>query len=79
MPPSQVALSARGDEVVAAWDDRPAQGTRRLALARIGADGEMVRMQGGEGRIPALETRGGAALVAWHDRQAVRAAWIGGR
>jgi hypothetical protein len=79
VPPSQVALSARGDEIVAAWDDRPEKGIRRLALARIGADGEMVRVQGGEGRIPALEARGGAALVAWHDRQAVRAAWIGRR
>jgi hypothetical protein len=79
VPPSQVALSARGGEVLAAWDDRPAQGGRHIALARIGADGEMVRTQGGEGRIPALEANGDAGLVAWHDHQTVRAAWIGGR
>jgi hypothetical protein len=78
VPPSQVALSARGDEVIAAWDDRPAEG-RRLALARIAADGEMVRMQGGEGRIPAMDARGDGALVAWHDKQTIRAAWIARR
>jgi hypothetical protein len=79
VPPSQVALSADGDGVLAAWDDRPQPEGRRIALARIGADGGMVRVQGGEGRIPALDARAGAALVAWHDRQTVRAAWIGGR
>lgn len=79
VPPSQVALSARGGDVLAAWDDRPAPDGRHIALARIGADGEMVRTQGGEGRIPALEANGDAGLVAWHDRQTVRAAWIGGR
>lgn len=78
VPPSQVALSAYGAEVLAAWDDRPSQG-RRVALARIGADGAMVRMEGGSGRIPSMEARGDGALVAWHDRQTVRAAWIGGR
>jgi hypothetical protein len=77
--PSQVALSARGGEVLAAWDDRPVPGRRRIALARIDADGEMVRVQGGEGRIPSLEANCDAGLVAWHDRQTVRAAWIGGR
>jgi hypothetical protein len=75
VPPSQVALSARGADVLAAWDDRPAEG-RRIALARIGADGEMVRMEGGAGRIPSMEARGDGALVAWHDRQTVRAAWV---
>jgi hypothetical protein len=77
--PSQVALSADGDGVLAAWDDRPSREGRRIALARIGAEGGMVRVQGGEGRIPALEARDGAALVAWHDHQAIRAAWVGGR
>jgi len=74
VPPSQVAVSADGDEVLAAWDDRAGQGGRRVALARITAEGRMVRMDGVQGRIPALEAHRGGALLAWHDRQAVRTA-----
>lgn len=76
--PSRISLAAQGGEVLAAWDDRPAQGRHRVALARI-ADGRVARMESIDGRIPALESRGGVALVAVHDHQSVRAAWIGRR
>jgi hypothetical protein len=79
VPPSQVALSAIGGEVLMAWDDRPAQRTRRVALARITEAGELVRMDAVEGRIPALDARSAGALVAWHDSQTVRAAWVHSR
>jgi DNA-binding beta-propeller fold protein YncE len=68
LPPSQVALSPRGDGVLVAWDDRAEQG-RRVALARVEGDGGPVRIGEVEGRLPALE----ATLLAWHDRQTVRA------
>lgn len=74
VPPSQVSLSARGDEVLAAWDDRAQKGSRRVALARITAAGQLVRVGQVEGRIPALDAHGGGALLAWHDRQTVRTA-----
>jgi len=76
IPPSQVAFSPDGDGVLAAWDDRAERGSRRVALARIGASGELERMETVEGRLPALETGQAGALLAWHDRQAVRAARI---
>ncbi|HEX2208105.1 MAG TPA: sialidase family protein, partial [Longimicrobium sp.] len=75
IPPSRLAFTPDGDDVLAAWDDRPAQGTRRVALARV-TDGEVVRMDGMDGRIPALDSRNGSALIAVHDDRSVRAAWI---
>jgi hypothetical protein len=69
VPPSQAALSADGDGVLMAWDDR-ADGGRRVALGRVGRDGALVRLGSVDGRLPALES----TLLAWHDRQAVRAA-----
>jgi hypothetical protein len=79
VPPSQVALSADGGEVLVAWDDRPAQGGRHVALARVTESGEMVRMESVQGRIPALDAHAGGALLAWHDRQTVRAARLNRR
>lgn len=79
VPPSQVALSADGDEVLMAWDDRPAQGVRHVALARVTASGEMVRMESVQGRIPALDAHSRGALLAWHDRQSVRVARLSHR
>ena len=76
--PSQVALSPDGDGVMMAWDDRPEDG-RRVSVARVDGAGEMVRMGRVEGRIPALESTPAGALLAWHDRQTVRAARIGSR
>lgn len=71
--PSQVALAPDGDGVLLAWDDRP-DGGRRVAVARVGADGGLVRAGTVAGRLPALESAPAGALLAWHDRQAVRAA-----
>lgn len=76
--PSQVALAPDGDGVLVAWDDRPEQG-RRIALARVDGAGEMMRIGHVEGRIPALESTAAGALLAWHDRQTVRAARLGAR
>jgi hypothetical protein len=78
IPPSQVALTARGDDVLAAWDDR-AQGSRRIALARITAASEVVRIGQVEGRIPALDASDDGAVLAWHDTQTVRTARISAR
>jgi hypothetical protein len=75
VPPSQVSLTADGDGVLAAWDDRVEDGTRHIALARIGASGEPRRVGSMEGRLPALES----SVIAWHDRQTVRAARLTAR
>lgn len=76
--PSQVVLAPDGDGVLVAWDDRP-QGGRRVAIARVDGAGERVRMGTVDGRIPALESAGSGALLAWHDHQAVRAARLTSR
>jgi hypothetical protein len=76
--PSQVALAPHGDGVLAAWDDRP-EGGRHVALARVDESGALVRMGRVEGRIPALESSSAGAVLAWHARQAVRAARLGSR
>lgn len=73
--PSQVALAADGDGVLVAWDDRP-EGGRRVALARVDGAGKLARIGRVDGRIPALESSPAGALLAWHDRQAVRAARV---
>jgi hypothetical protein len=78
VPPSQVSLSPRGDGILLAWDDRP-DGGRHVALARVDREGRMTRIGAVEGRIPALESTPGGTLVAWHDRQAVRAARLADR
>jgi hypothetical protein len=76
--PSQVALAPDGAGVLVAWDDRPAQG-RHIAVARVDGAGKMMRIGAVEGRIPALESTTAGALLAWHDRQAVRAARLSAR
>ncbi|HEX6038614.1 sialidase family protein [Longimicrobium sp.] len=77
--PSQVSLTPRGDGVLLAWDDRPEDGGRHVALARVDGDGRMARIGTVEGRIPALESADGGALVAWHDHQTVYAARLATR
>jgi hypothetical protein len=76
--PSHAVLAADGDGVLAAWDDRRSEG-RRIAVARIGASGEVVRIGSVAGRLPVLEAGPGGALLAWHDRQAVRMARVAER
>lgn len=76
--PSQVALSPSGDGVLVAWDDRPAEG-RRVAVARVDGAGKLLRTGTVDGRVPALESAPSGALLAWHDRQAVRAARLTSR
>ena len=76
--PSQVALAPDGDGVLLAWDDRP-DGGRRVAVARVGDDGGLVRAGTVAGRLPALESAPAGALLAWHDHQTVRAARLTSR
>lgn len=72
VPPSQVALAAEGGRVWAAWDDRRQKpGTVRVAVVDGGAKPRVVGTVDG-GRSPALAAGPRAALLAWHDGQAVR-------
>lgn len=76
--PSQVSLSPSGKGILLAWDDRP-EGGRHVALARVDEEGRMTPIGTVEGRIPALESTGAGTLVAWHDKQTVRAARLADR
>jgi hypothetical protein len=76
IPPSLVSFAPDGDGVLAAWDDRAEGGTRRVAVARIGESGAPERVGAVDGRLPALESGATGALLAWHDRQTVRAVQI---
>jgi hypothetical protein len=72
VPPSQVALAADGNGVLAGWDDRRAP-DGKLTLARIEDGRVRVVSADAAGRTPALDARGAARVVAWHDGQSVRA------
>jgi hypothetical protein len=73
VPPATVALAAVRGSVVAAWDARAGDGAA-VALGRVGADGRVRRIGAGyEGRLPALASAGGSALLAWHAGETVRA------
>ena len=76
VPPSTVSLATVQGTVLAAWDGRAAGGAR-VEMGAVGGDG---RVQPGDapfaGRLPVLASAGGAALLAWHEGETVRAARV---
>ena len=77
IPPSRVELAAQGESVLAAWDagGRPAA----VQVARIEGEVRIVRFRTVEGRMPALDASGDAAVLAWHDHSTVRLARLQSR
>jgi hypothetical protein len=76
VPPSLVALTRAGEGMIAVWEDRTVE-PASVVIGRIDEDGVpasgSVRL--GSGRSPAIDSGREWVLVAWLDRDAIRAAW----